>query len=262
MLSFILEEIVLTLVSEQSKSYKISIRECPHCGVGFCSSFGLREHLKTCEHRKASSTDPQQQQQHEQENPNDSTVSESNLNASVKQQNSTAHYHTCTTCKVDFLTESDLSQHNQYHQGTHRFLCRTCFRSYQSNPGRLKHEQLEHGSVPVLICDICGKQFKRKDRLKDHFATKHSLATPHECPYCDAAYKLRDYLRKHVNTMHPGKTLQHANATIKEAEMEIQMVVEEGSADDVHPETINDTIEAEEILAQVAVAVEEVKANN
>ena len=260
MLSFILEEIVLTLVSEQSKSYKISIRECPHCGVGFCSSFGLREHLKSCEHRKAASAETQQQQQQQQASPNDSTVSDPAIDTSVK-QNSTGEYHTCDTCKVDFLTESDLTQHNQYHQGTHRFLCRTCFRSYQSNPGRLKHEQLEHGSVPVLICDICGKQFKRKDRLKDHFATKHSLATPHECPYCEAAYKLRDYLRKHVNTMHPGKTLQHANATIKEAEMEIQMVIEEGSSDDVNNDTMNDTIEAEEIIAQVAVSAEEEKSN-
>ena len=195
-----LEEIVLTLVSEQSKSYKISIRECPYCGVGFCSTFGLREHLKNCEHH-------QQQQKDSPSIEPSSATNETNQNSSP--------YH-CEPCKVDFPTESDLTQHNQYHQGTHKFLCRTCYRAYQSHPGRLKHEQLEHGTAPVLICDICGKQFKRKDRLKDHFATKHSLATPHECPYCDAAYKLRDYLRKHVNNMHPGKTLLHANAVLKD----------------------------------------------
>ena len=34
--------------------------------------------------------------------------------------------------------------------GTHKFLCRICNRAYQSNPGRLKHEQFEHGSLPLL----------------------------------------------------------------------------------------------------------------
>ncbi|XP_066933101.1 zinc finger protein 853-like isoform X3 [Clytia hemisphaerica] len=220
------EEIVLTLVSEQSKSYRISIRECPHCGVGFCSSFGLREHLKNCEQRKATL----ESQQGDAVGEGGSIISDvTTLTHTV------AHggYHRCELCKVDFATESDLIQHNQYHQGTHKYLCRKCYRAYQSNPGRLKHEQLEHGAVPVLICDICGKQFKRKDRLKDHFATKHSLATPHECPFCDAAYKLRDYLRKHVNTMHPGKMLQHANAVMKESDMEIQMEVESEEAAEV-----------------------------
>jgi len=113
----------------------------------------------------------------------------------------------CEDCNVKFPSHADLVQHNQYHQGTHRYLCRICNRAYQSNPGRLKHEQFEHGSTPLLQCDSCGKQFKRKDRLKDHIATKHSAATPHSCPYCSSAFKLRDYLRKHVNQYHPGKAL-------------------------------------------------------
>jgi uncharacterized C2H2 Zn-finger protein len=113
----------------------------------------------------------------------------------------------CDECNVKFPTHADLIQHNQFHQGTHKFLCRICNRAYQSNPGRLKHEQFEHGSLPLLQCDSCGKQFKRKDRLKDHIATKHSMATPHRCPYCNSAFKLRDYLRKHVNQYHPGKAL-------------------------------------------------------
>jgi len=166
---------------------------------------------------------------------------------------------------------TELNQHMQFHQGTHKFLCRTCYRAYQSNPGRLKHEQLEHGAVPVLICDICGKQFKRKDRLKDHFATKHSIATPHECPYCDAAYKLRDYLRKHVNNMHPGKTLLHANAVIKEASdidtsMEVSEQMEEVENGQVIIQNNEDhaaSRDGEEVAAEhvVAQSAEEMQLN-
>ena len=186
---FALEEVVLTLVSENSKAYKISIRECRHCGIGFCSNYALMEHGRTCGNTTV------QGEEKEPENTVD-----------------------CTVCEVKFPTHADLIQHNQFHQGTHKFLCRICNRSYQSNPGRLKHEQLEHGSLPLLHCDACGKQFKRKDRLKDHIATKHSLATPHNCPYCDAAFKLRDYLRKHVHQLHPGKSLSTVNIVLSEGE--------------------------------------------
>lgn len=178
----------MTLMSENSKSYKISIRECKYCGVGFCSGYALVEHYRVCTQK-----------------------------AELDRQTENAV--DCTLCNVKFPTHADLVQHNQYHEGTHRFLCRICNRSYQSNPGRLKHEQLEHGSMPLLQCDACGKQFKRKDRLKDHQATKHSVATPHKCPYCDAAFKLRDYLRKHVNQTHPGKAL--ATITVAVAKTEI-----------------------------------------
>jgi len=180
------EEVILTLISEDSKSYKISIRECNFCGIGFCSTLGLNEHSRTCSKR------PYKPAQ-EVENVFKNQELENTLD--------------CEECNVKFPTHADLVQHNQFHQGTHKFLCRICNRSYQSNPGRLKHEQFEHGSLPLLQCEACGKQFKRKDRLKDHIATKHSVATPHRCPYCDGAFKLRDYLRKHVNQYHPGRTL-------------------------------------------------------
>ena len=116
---FYLEEVILTLISEDSKSYKISIRECSYCGIGFCSAIALNEHLRCCSKRPYKAND-------EIENAVD-----------------------CEACNVKFPTHADLIQHNQYHQGTHKFLCRVCNRSYQSNPGRLKHEQLEHGSLPI-----------------------------------------------------------------------------------------------------------------
>ena len=64
--------------------------------------------------------------------------------------------------------------------------------------------------------------------------------------------------------MHPGKTLQHANAIIKdEAEMEIQMVVESCDEEIAKNEATSPTvihtdvtIEAEEIISQVAVVAQ------
>ena len=119
--------------------------------------------------------------------------------------------------------------------GTHKFLCRICNRAYQSNPGRLKHEQFEHGSLPLLQCDSCGKQFKRKDRLKDHIATKHSAATPHQCPYCNSAFKLRDYLRKHVNQYHPGKGLGMGGFRTDSAEVITMTSHRDGNCSDDMP---------------------------
>jgi len=189
------EEVILTLISEDSKSYKISIRECGFCGIGFCSTLGLNEHTRSC---------PKRPYKPDQE-----------LENVYKQNHEIGNAVDCDICNVKFPTPADLIQHNQFHQGTHKFLCRICNRSYQSNPGRLKHEQFEHGSLPLLQCEACGKQFKRKDRLKDHIATKHSVATPHRCPYCESAFKLRDYLRKHVNQYHPGKTLSLTGMHLK-----------------------------------------------
>ena len=175
---------ILTLVSEDSKPYKLCLRECQYCGIGFCSTVGLNHHLLRCEKRR------------EEERNSETAVD-------------------CIECNVKFPTHGDLIQHNQYHEGTHPFLCRVCNRAYQSNPGRLKHEQLEHGSMPLLNCVACGRQFKRKDRLKDHIATKHSLETPHECQYCGMKFKLRDYLRKHVHQFHPGKPINNITTPIK-----------------------------------------------
>jgi len=215
-----LEEVVLTLMSENSKAYKISIRECKYCGVGFCSGYALNEHYNSCGSKPVMDKDME------------NTVD-------------------CTVCNVKFPTHGDLTQHNQYHQGTHKYLCRFCNRSYQSNPGRLKHEQLEHGSQPLLHCEACGKQFKRKDRLKDHMATKHSIATPHKCPYCDSAFKLRDYLRKHVNQSHPGQLL--GSSVLKAEEQLTAVVIHAGER--VEERMIEDS-QVEEVIGQVVEDVE------
>ena len=90
--------------------------------------------------------------------------------------------HVCSYCKMNFLSQKELKDHERAHTG-------------------------------LFHCDLCDKQFFCRSFLNEHIYQSHSTQKPHQCTFCELGFKLISDLTKHVKRIHRGCQAPHLICT-------------------------------------------------
>ncbi|XP_019532048.2 zinc finger protein 135 [Aedes albopictus] len=159
----------------------------------------------------------------------------------------------CGSCKMDFVTVSDLRRHAKRFNHTHDYstskvfncvICEVAFRSFRdlekhvwihtvdSDPLAVTTEKVKltpYESAKIKIfkepnvirqtytCALCNKKLKTLKLARNHVVKEHRVEKSLSCIYCGFTKKSRSALKKHVNDHANSKLFKCSNTLCKYA---------------------------------------------
>ncbi|XP_053660440.1 zinc finger protein 184-like [Anopheles marshallii] len=105
----------------------------------------------------------------------------------------------CTVCSGHFKPMRSCIRHARTHQGTKRYACQFCHKSFYYSHHLQAHERIHTPDKP-FVCSQCAKEFVSKGRLSAHEETHSKRGF--ECKECRGKFKTRQNLYKHYLIKH------------------------------------------------------------
>ena len=108
---------------------------------------------------------------------------------------------TCTICRKDFPSSTDLESHMESKHAAHPVGCNcdTC-------------ELMEHSETEAIECDFCDRKFSTLDQHKDHMEDYH-VTDFLKCDNCMIRCKNWNQLDDHIRVFHGGERIKNSSPT-------------------------------------------------
>ncbi|XP_053670980.1 zinc finger protein OZF-like [Anopheles nili] len=102
----------------------------------------------------------------------------------------------CSECKKEFSTKTNLYRHQISHGGVKPFKCNICNKGFTQS-GSLKTHMFTHFNIKPFVCNVCGQRFTQNKSVKLHLR-RHTGERPFICGICNATFRQKGGLDRHM----------------------------------------------------------------
>ncbi|CRL05319.1 CLUMA_CG018230, isoform A [Clunio marinus] len=170
------------------------VHTCEYCDKKYSSTFSLKQHIKHVhvkdENFKCHSCDK--------------TFSrKANLDSHLNHVHTTERKFSCDVCGLKLKTKSILRVHKKIHStNPDDFLpCPTCKRQFKTQ-NQLTNHMISHNPMKRFKCTICPAEYKRSKELNSHISSLHTGVHQYSCEWCPKKFFNNSNFRKHKLKLH------------------------------------------------------------
>ena len=128
-------------------------------------------------------------------------VSNYREDASKINNSKTENIYCCTFCKMTFLIEVELLEHEKTHNRENNFICHFCDQTFSTSINLDSHLKIHNTQ--------CDKIFSNRSDMLNHSVT-HNVDELHKCRLCDLSFNSKEDLNSHATT-HIGRDVFQCN---------------------------------------------------